>query len=89
MQGCHSLQRMQSSRFLPRRTSGAAAAERVWAGCVGVWAAAATGRDASDDFDDVGHSKNALNMMEKFLIGDLQVLVALGCPLTLTCTPPR
>jgi len=73
MQGCHALRRTQSSRLQPRRTLGAAAAaERVWRGCAG-GAAATTGRDASDDFDDVGHSKNALNMMEKYLIGDLKV----------------
>ena len=32
-----------------------------------------SGRDASDDFDDVGHSKTAITLMEKYIVGDLQV----------------
>ncbi|KGN47656.1 cytochrome b5 [Cucumis sativus] len=30
---------------------------------------AATGRDATDDFEDAGHSKDARELMEKFYIG--------------------
>ncbi|XP_022961879.1 cytochrome b5 [Cucurbita moschata] len=32
---------------------------------------AATGRDATDDFEDAGHSKDARELMEKFYIGEL------------------
>ncbi|XP_038884358.1 cytochrome b5 [Benincasa hispida] len=32
---------------------------------------AATGRDATDDFEDAGHSKDARELMEKFYIGML------------------
>lgn len=33
-----------------------------------------TGRDATEDFEDVGHSKTAISLMEKFLVGDFEVL---------------
>ncbi|KAK1122934.1 hypothetical protein K0M31_008572 [Melipona bicolor] len=29
------------------------------------------GKDASEDFDDVGHSKDALDLMNKYLVGEL------------------
>ena len=32
-----------------------------------------TGKDASDDFDDVGHSKSAKEMLQGFYIGEIDV----------------
>ncbi|XP_027153072.1 cytochrome b5 [Coffea eugenioides] len=32
---------------------------------------AATGKDATDEFEDAGHSKSARELMEKFCIGEL------------------
>lgn len=32
---------------------------------------AATGKDATDDFEDVGHSDDARDMMHKYFIGDV------------------
>ncbi|XP_075096059.1 cytochrome b5-like [Nicotiana tabacum] len=32
---------------------------------------AATGKDATDEFEDAGHSKDARELMEKFFIGEL------------------
>ncbi|KAJ7953934.1 cytochrome b5-like [Quillaja saponaria] len=32
----------------------------------------ATGRDATDDFEDAGHSKSARELMEKYFIGELE-----------------
>ncbi|KAF5745760.1 cytochrome b5 isoform A [Tripterygium wilfordii] len=32
---------------------------------------AVTGKDATDDFEDAGHSKEARELMEKFCIGEL------------------
>jgi len=32
----------------------------------------ASGRDATEDFEDVGHSKTAISLMEKFLVGDFE-----------------
>ncbi|KAJ7959397.1 cytochrome b5-like [Quillaja saponaria] len=32
---------------------------------------AATGKDATNDFEDVGHSDSAREMMEKYLIGEI------------------
>ncbi|XP_076644791.1 cytochrome b5 [Halictus rubicundus] len=29
------------------------------------------GKDSSEDFDDVGHSKDALDLMNKYLVGEL------------------
>ncbi|KAI9112289.1 hypothetical protein K1719_016812 [Acacia pycnantha] len=31
----------------------------------------ATGKDATDDFEDVGHSTSAQSMMEEFYVGDI------------------
>lgn len=31
----------------------------------------ATGKDATDDFEDVGHSDSAREMMDKYYIGDI------------------
>ncbi|KAK4270237.1 hypothetical protein QN277_023298 [Acacia crassicarpa] len=31
----------------------------------------ATGKDATDDFEDVGHSTSAVSMMEEFYVGDI------------------
>ncbi|GAV59022.1 Cyt-b5 domain-containing protein [Cephalotus follicularis] len=31
----------------------------------------ATGKDASDDFEDVGHSDSARDMMDKYYVGDI------------------
>ncbi|KAL5724837.1 Cytochrome b5 isoform A [Ranunculus cassubicifolius] len=31
----------------------------------------ATGRDATEDFEDAGHSKDAIKLMEEFCIGEL------------------
>ncbi|KAG0504626.1 hypothetical protein KC19_N011300 [Ceratodon purpureus] len=33
----------------------------------------ATGKDATDDFEDVGHSAGARELMKKYLIGDMDV----------------
>ncbi|GMH29593.1 hypothetical protein Nepgr_031436 [Nepenthes gracilis] len=33
----------------------------------------ATGKDATDDFEDIGHSDTAREMMEKYCIGELDV----------------
>jgi cytochrome b involved in lipid metabolism len=33
----------------------------------------ATGKDATDDFEDVGHSDGARELMKKYLIGDMDV----------------
>ncbi|KAK1559300.1 hypothetical protein Q3G72_012981 [Acer saccharum] len=30
-----------------------------------------TGKDATDDFDDVGHSKSALDMLQKYYVGEI------------------
>ncbi|XP_076172519.1 cytochrome b5 [Ptiloglossa arizonensis] len=30
------------------------------------------GKDSSEDFNDVGHSKDAFEMMDKFLVGEIQ-----------------
>ncbi|GMI75315.1 ARABIDOPSIS CYTOCHROME B5 ISOFORM A, cytochrome B5 isoform A [Hibiscus trionum] len=32
---------------------------------------AVTGKDATDDFEDVGHSKSAIELMQNFCIGEL------------------
>lgn len=32
------------------------------------------GRDATQDFDDVGHSEEAHKLMKDFLIGELEVM---------------
>ncbi|KAL8157363.1 cytochrome b5 [Apium graveolens] len=34
---------------------------------------AATGKDATDEFEDAGHSKSARELMESFCIGELEV----------------
>mmetsp|Transcript_20775 Transcript_20775/g.70714 ORF Transcript_20775/g.70714 Transcript_20775/m.70714 type:complete len:134 (+) Transcript_20775:62-463(+) len=31
-----------------------------------------SGRDATEDYDDVGHSQHARSMMEKYLVGDYE-----------------
>ncbi|KAM0001619.1 putative cytochrome b5-like heme/steroid binding domain, cytochrome b5, heme-binding protein [Helianthus debilis subsp. tardiflorus] len=33
---------------------------------------ASTGKDATDDFEDIGHSDDAKAMMDKYYIGDLE-----------------
>lgn len=33
------------------------------------------GRDATQDFDDVGHSEEASKMMEEYYIGDLDPVI--------------
>jgi len=35
-----------------------------------------SGRDASVDFDDVGHSEEAVKMMEPYYVGELEVSIS-------------
>ncbi|XWS09132.1 hypothetical protein CRYUN_Cryun40dG0059700 [Craigia yunnanensis] len=34
----------------------------------------ATGKDATDDFEDVGHSGGASDMMDQYIVGEIDVL---------------
>lgn len=45
-----------------------------------------TGKDATNDFEDVGHSDAAREMMEKYYIGDIDPSTV---PLKRTYTPPQ
>ncbi|KAL8095680.1 cytochrome b5 [Apium graveolens] len=45
-----------------------------------------TGKDATDDFEDVGHSDNAREMMEKYYIGEID---AATVPQKRTFTSPQ
>lgn len=45
----------------------------------------ATGKDATNDFEDVGHSDSAREMMEKYYIGEID---ASTVPLKRTYIPP-
>ncbi|RWR87655.1 yellow stripe-like protein [Cinnamomum micranthum f. kanehirae] len=47
---------------------------------------AATGKDASNDFEDVGHSDTAKEMMEKYYIGEID---ASTVPLKRRYIPPQ
>ncbi|XP_075490711.1 cytochrome b5, seed isoform-like [Primulina tabacum] len=46
----------------------------------------ATGKDATDDFEDVGHSVTANEMMEGFYVGDVD---SSTIPTKVTYTPPK
>ncbi|GAV89614.1 Cyt-b5 domain-containing protein [Cephalotus follicularis] len=46
----------------------------------------ATGKDATNDFEDVGHSDSASEMMEKYYIGEVD---ASTVPLKRTYIPPQ
>jgi len=45
-----------------------------------------TGKDATNDFEDVGHSDSARDMMEKYYIGEID---ASTVPLKRTYVPPQ
>ncbi|KAJ0960102.1 hypothetical protein J5N97_000117 [Dioscorea zingiberensis] len=46
----------------------------------------ATGKDATDDFEDVGHSDNARDMLKDFYVGEID---ASTIPKKTTYTPPK
>ncbi|XP_008224490.1 PREDICTED: cytochrome b5 [Prunus mume] len=46
----------------------------------------ATGKDATDDFEDVGHSDNARDMLKDMCVGDID---ASTIPSSTTYTPPK
>ncbi|KAJ8755526.1 hypothetical protein K2173_019324 [Erythroxylum novogranatense] len=46
----------------------------------------ATGKDATDDFEDVGHSTSAREMMEQFYVGEID---ASTLPKKTAYTPPK
>ncbi|KAH7838786.1 hypothetical protein Vadar_031184 [Vaccinium darrowii] len=46
----------------------------------------ATGKDATDDFEDVGHSTSARAMMDEFYVGDID---SSTIPTKTTYTPPK
>ncbi|KAL3615988.1 hypothetical protein CASFOL_040282 [Castilleja foliolosa] len=45
-----------------------------------------TGKDATDDFEDVGHSESAKAMLEEFYVGDINTSTI---PTKTTYTPPK
>ncbi|XP_030507547.1 cytochrome b5 [Cannabis sativa] len=46
----------------------------------------ATGKDATDDFEDVGHSDSARDMMNEYYVGEID---ASTIPKKVTYTPPK
>ncbi|KAF5480934.1 hypothetical protein F2P56_001636 [Juglans regia] len=46
----------------------------------------ATGKDATDDFEDVGHSSSARAMMDEFYVGDID---SSSIPSKVKYTPPK
>lgn len=46
----------------------------------------ATGKDATDDFEDVGHSTSARAMMEEYYVGDIDTATI---PAKIKYTPPQ
>ncbi|KAJ8899049.1 hypothetical protein K2173_010047 [Erythroxylum novogranatense] len=46
----------------------------------------ATGKDATDDFEDVGHSTSARSMMDEFYVGDIDTSTI---PTKVKYTPPK
>ncbi|XP_059660271.1 cytochrome b5-like [Cornus florida] len=46
----------------------------------------ATGKDATDDFEDVGHSTSARSMMDEYYVGDID---SSTIPTTTHYTPPK
>ncbi|KAH7863984.1 hypothetical protein Vadar_024311 [Vaccinium darrowii] len=46
----------------------------------------ATGKDATDDFEDVGHSTSARAMMDEFYVGDID---SSTIPARMKYTPPK
>ncbi|GAB4830211.1 hypothetical protein Ancab_019853 [Ancistrocladus abbreviatus] len=46
----------------------------------------ATGKDATDDFEDVGHSTTARSMMDELYVGDIDSATV---PAKITYTPPK
>ncbi|KAK2979461.1 hypothetical protein RJ640_026359, partial [Escallonia rubra] len=46
----------------------------------------ATGKDATDDFEDVGHSSSARAMMDEFFVGEIDTATI---PSKTTYTPPK
>ncbi|QCE03930.1 cytochrome b5, seed isoform-like [Vigna unguiculata] len=45
-----------------------------------------TGKDASNDFDDIGHSTSAVAMMDEFYVGDID---SSSIPSKVAYTPPN
>lgn len=45
-----------------------------------------TGKDATDDFEDVGHSSSARAMMDEFFVGEIDTSTI---PSTKAYTPPK
>nr|AFK48600.1 unknown [Lotus japonicus] len=45
-----------------------------------------TGKDASNDFDDIGHSTSAVSMMDEFYVGDIDTSTI---PSSVKYTPPK
>ncbi|XP_031114289.1 cytochrome b5-like [Ipomoea triloba] len=46
----------------------------------------ATGKDATDDFEDIGHSSSARAMLDEFLVGDID---SSTIPANTKYTPPK
>ncbi|KAF3435988.1 hypothetical protein FNV43_RR23080 [Rhamnella rubrinervis] len=46
----------------------------------------ATGKDATDDFEDIGHSTSARAMMDEFYVGDID---SLSIPSKMKYIPPK
>ncbi|XP_057956963.1 cytochrome b5 [Malania oleifera] len=46
----------------------------------------ATGKDATDDFEDVGHSSSARSMMDEYYVGEID---ASTIPMKVKYTPPK
>lgn len=46
----------------------------------------ATGKDATDDFEDVGHSESARETMNKYYVGNIDISTI---PETMTYTTPK
>ncbi|KAL9397713.1 hypothetical protein Peur_011966 [Populus x canadensis] len=46
----------------------------------------ATGKDATDDFEDVGHSSTARALMDEFYVGDIDTATI---PTSVKYTPPK
>lgn len=44
------------------------------------------GKDATDDFEDIGHSSTAKAMLDEFYVGDID---AVSIPSTTKYTPPK
>lgn len=51
-----------------------------------MFSCANSGKDATDDFEDVGHSDNARDMLKDFYVGEID---ASTIPSKTTYTPPK